>query len=224
VLSVLSGMVVAAVRGLPLQDVLGAFVQGCQAMTIGAIVLALAVTLGTVAKELHTGDYIATTVGTWLPVWAIPAVLTFVTMGVAFSTGSSWGTFAVVFPAVLPAPSDLSTVFASTDATVFENFATPSTFDLMNNGLQFLPTSPGWAVVPLGPPTGCAEVLSYGTGCIEEFASFYEEFATAVALINQQLVDLKPLVSATLPYRDAGRAFALAADRTQSMKVLLDFE
>jgi L-idonate 5-dehydrogenase len=53
---------------------------------------------------------------------------------------------------------------------------------------------------------------------------FHEEYATAVALINQGLVDLKPLVSATLPYRDAGRAFALAADRTQSMKVLLNFD
>jgi len=53
---------------------------------------------------------------------------------------------------------------------------------------------------------------------------FHEEFGVAVSLINQQLVDLKPLVSATLPYRDAGRAFALAADRAQSMKVLLDFE
>lgn len=53
---------------------------------------------------------------------------------------------------------------------------------------------------------------------------FHEEFGVAVALINKGLVDLKPLVSATLPYRDAGRAFALAADRTQSMKVLLSFD
>ena len=53
---------------------------------------------------------------------------------------------------------------------------------------------------------------------------FHEEFGVAVDLINQGLVDLKPLVSATLPYRDAARAFALAADRTQSMKVILDFE
>jgi L-idonate 5-dehydrogenase len=53
---------------------------------------------------------------------------------------------------------------------------------------------------------------------------FHQEFGVAVALINQRLVDLEPLVSATLPYRDAGRAFALAADRTQSMKVMLDFE
>lgn len=53
---------------------------------------------------------------------------------------------------------------------------------------------------------------------------FHEEFGVAVDLINQGLVDLKPLVSATLPYRDAARAFALAADRSQSMKVILDFE
>ena len=53
---------------------------------------------------------------------------------------------------------------------------------------------------------------------------FHEEFGIAVDLINSGLVDLKPLVSATLSYRDAGRAFALAADRSQSMKVLLDFD
>jgi L-idonate 5-dehydrogenase len=53
---------------------------------------------------------------------------------------------------------------------------------------------------------------------------FHEEFATAVELLNKGLVDVKPLISATLPYRDAARAFALAADRSQAMKVLLDFE
>jgi len=53
---------------------------------------------------------------------------------------------------------------------------------------------------------------------------FHAEFATAVQLLNQRLVDLKPLISATLPYRDAGKAFALAADRSQAMKVLLSFD
>lgn len=53
---------------------------------------------------------------------------------------------------------------------------------------------------------------------------FHEEFATAVALLNKGLVDVKPLISATLPYRDAGRAFALAADRSQAMKVVLNFD
>jgi L-idonate 5-dehydrogenase len=53
---------------------------------------------------------------------------------------------------------------------------------------------------------------------------FHEEFETAVALLNQGLVDVKPLISATMPYRDASRAFALAADRSQAMKVLLSFD
>jgi L-idonate 5-dehydrogenase len=53
---------------------------------------------------------------------------------------------------------------------------------------------------------------------------FHEEFAVAVELLNKGLVDVKPLISASVPYRDAGRAFALAADRSRAMKVLLDFE
>ena len=53
---------------------------------------------------------------------------------------------------------------------------------------------------------------------------FHEEFATAVELLNKRLVDVKPLISATLSYRDPARAFALAADRSQAMKVLLNFD
>ena len=53
---------------------------------------------------------------------------------------------------------------------------------------------------------------------------FHEEFEVAVELLNKGLVDVKPLISATVPYRDAARAFALAADRSQAMKVLLDFD
>lgn len=53
---------------------------------------------------------------------------------------------------------------------------------------------------------------------------FHEEFAVAVELLNKGLVDVKPLISATLSYRDPARAFALAADRTQAMKVILSFD
>ena len=52
---------------------------------------------------------------------------------------------------------------------------------------------------------------------------FHEEFAVAVELLNKGLVNVKPLISATVPYRDSARAFALASDRSQAMKVVLDF-
>lgn len=96
----------------------------------------------------------------------------------------------------------------------------------MRSGFDVL--RPRGVLVQLGL-SGSEATLPFNMVVAKEFDlrgafRFHEEFATAVALINGGLVDLKPLVSATLPYRDAGRAFALAADRTQAMKVLLDFE
>ena len=87
---------------------------------------------------------------------------------------------------------------------------------------------PRGVVVQLGL-SGGEMSLPFNTVVAKEFDlrgafRFHEEFGVAVQLINQGLVDLKPLISATLPYRDASRAFALAADRTQAMKVLLSFE
>jgi L-idonate 5-dehydrogenase len=52
---------------------------------------------------------------------------------------------------------------------------------------------------------------------------FHEEFALAVALISGGLVDVMPLLTATIPLADANDAFALAADRSKAMKVQLAF-
>jgi L-idonate 5-dehydrogenase len=52
---------------------------------------------------------------------------------------------------------------------------------------------------------------------------FHEEFAMAVELIGKGLVDVKPLISATLPFTKAREAFDLANDRSRSMKVQLAF-
>jgi L-idonate 5-dehydrogenase len=52
---------------------------------------------------------------------------------------------------------------------------------------------------------------------------FHEEFALAVELIGKGLIDVKPLISATMPFTDATAAFELATDRTRSMKVQLAF-
>ena len=52
---------------------------------------------------------------------------------------------------------------------------------------------------------------------------FHEEFGLAVALIGKGLVNVKPLISATLPFASATEAFELAMDRSRSMKVQLAF-
>lgn len=101
-LAVLSAMGLAVVRGMRLRSVVEAFIDGCSRMTVGAIVLALAVTLGQVAVELNTATWVASAIGDAISPVALPAILTVLCMVTAFATGSSWGTFAVIVPVALP--------------------------------------------------------------------------------------------------------------------------
>lgn len=52
---------------------------------------------------------------------------------------------------------------------------------------------------------------------------FDSEFALAVELLGKGLMDVKPLITASLPVEQAGEAFELAMDRSQSMKTQLSF-
>jgi len=52
---------------------------------------------------------------------------------------------------------------------------------------------------------------------------FYEEFGTAVEMMNKGLIDVSPLISQTMPFRQAQAAFDLAGDRAKAMKVQLAF-
>lgn len=52
---------------------------------------------------------------------------------------------------------------------------------------------------------------------------FHEEFAWAVDFIATRRIDVRPLLSAVMPMADAKKAFDLASDRKQAMKVQLAF-
>ena len=52
---------------------------------------------------------------------------------------------------------------------------------------------------------------------------FHEEFALALEFMGKGLIDVKPLISATVPFTDATAAFELATDRSRSMKVQFAF-
>ncbi len=101
-LSALAAMGVALARGMSLKEVLDGFIRGCQSMTIGAVVLGLAVTLGKVSTELQSAHFVLQAIGDLIPALWLPALLTFLCMGIAFATGTSWGTYAVVFPVAMP--------------------------------------------------------------------------------------------------------------------------
>lgn len=102
VLAVLTGMFVALAKGMDLKTVMDGFVDGCKGVTIGAIILALAVTLKGVAESVGTAEYVVEMVGGAIAPAFLPGLLMGLCMLIAFAAGTSWGTYAVVFPVAMP--------------------------------------------------------------------------------------------------------------------------
>ena len=103
-MAVVVALLVSIVKGMSLADAFEALVSGVKGVTVGAIVLGLAVTLALVSEELGTSGFVIDLVAEpmrALP-FVLPALLTLICMIIAFSIGSSWGTYAVVFPVALP--------------------------------------------------------------------------------------------------------------------------
>ena len=157
-LAVLAGAVIAMAKGMPLKTVIAAIIDGCKGVTIGAIILALAVTLKSVADAVGTADYIIEVTSGFLTPVILPALFLALCMLIAFSTGTSWGTYAVVFPvamplayAISPDPMFLSLSFGAvlggsvfgdqcspiSDTTILSSLATGS--DLMDHVYTQLP-------------------------------------------------------------------------------------
>lgn len=102
VLAVLAGIGIAVSKGMSLRDAMDGFIDGCKGVTIGAVILALAVTLKEVTDTLGTATFVVEQLGSILRPVFLPGILMGLCMLIAFSTGTSWGTFAVVFPVAMP--------------------------------------------------------------------------------------------------------------------------
>ena len=102
VLAVLGGMGVALVKGMNFTTIMDGFIDGCKGVTIGAIILALAVSLEQVTTAVGTAEYVVATVGDVIAPTVLPGLLVVLCLIIAFSTGTSWGTYAVVFPVAMP--------------------------------------------------------------------------------------------------------------------------
>ncbi|MCP4302965.1 MAG: sodium:proton antiporter [Gammaproteobacteria bacterium] len=103
-LAVVSGMILSIVRGMKVSDVFDGLIDGIKGVTVGAIILALAITLAKVSETLGASAFVieySTGFLNTVP-FILPGLLMIICMIVSFSVGSSWGTYAVVFPIALP--------------------------------------------------------------------------------------------------------------------------
>ncbi len=103
----LSGVLVAVLlsvgqRILSVKDTVEAWVSGMRSMLTAMIILVLAWSLGAVTEDLGTASFLANLLEGALPLALIPATVFLVSGAMAFATGTSWATMAVMLPLVIP--------------------------------------------------------------------------------------------------------------------------
>ncbi len=99
-------------RLLSLKDTIDSLVDGFRMMLTAILILTLAWSIAMVTDHMHTADFLS---GLLLDLsfsaYLLPAMTFVLAALVAFSTGSSWGTMAILYPLILPASWLLTTSY-----------------------------------------------------------------------------------------------------------------
>jgi tetracycline resistance efflux pump len=95
-----------------------------------ALLMMLAFAIGKVCRDLGTGIYVAEVSKSWLSPALVPFIVFLVASFIAFSTGTSWGTFAIMIPiglqmATIMDASIYLTVAAALGGGVFGDHSSP---------------------------------------------------------------------------------------------------
>ncbi len=101
-IALLVSILVALCKGMRLGDVVEGIGDGLKGVVFGSVILVLAVTIGAISREIGAGSYMVEMLGDKIPYIALPVALQLLTMIIAFSTGTSWGTYAIAFPLSMP--------------------------------------------------------------------------------------------------------------------------
>jgi len=100
--ALLLSILVALFKGMHLGQVIEGIGDGLKGVVLASVILMLAVTIGGISQEIGAGTYLVQQLGERIPYWALPVALQLMTMIIAFSTGTSWGTYAIAFPLAMP--------------------------------------------------------------------------------------------------------------------------
>lgn len=102
-ISLVFAMIFYKIRGLSkITESMAAFVTGTKSMLFVVILLAFAWGIGAVGGELGTAEYVASLFVGNVPGWIVPLILFVFACAMTFSTGASWGTFAIMIPIAIP--------------------------------------------------------------------------------------------------------------------------
>ena len=105
--AVIAGLAVGAVayraQGImKVKEITDIFMKGVGGLIPLASLMILAFAIGDICDALGTGPFVAQAAKSTLNPGVIPAVVFLVSCFIAFSTGTSWGTFAIMIPIAVP--------------------------------------------------------------------------------------------------------------------------
>lgn len=129
--SIISTMVFYRVQGLMrLREMVDLTLKGISGMMPLALLMMMAFAIGAVCKELSTGDYVAGIAREWLSPGLVPFIVFVVSSFIAFSTGTSWGTFAIMIAIAVPMARTMDadvyiTIAAALGGGVFGDHCSP---------------------------------------------------------------------------------------------------
>jgi tetracycline resistance efflux pump len=131
IVGILFGAVMYRAQGImTLREVTDYTIKGIQGLTPVVIVLALAFGIATTQQALGTGVWLAQVAEANVNPGFVPAILFILACIMAFSTGTSWGTFAIMIPIVVPMASLLGlhlglTLAAALGGGIFGDHCSP---------------------------------------------------------------------------------------------------
>ncbi|MFC1554042.1 Na+/H+ antiporter NhaC family protein [candidate division KSB1 bacterium] len=94
----ISGLLILKSRIMNFNELVQLFFKGVGGLIPIAILMMFAFAIGSICDQLQTGKYIADISSQFITPKIMPALLFIVTGIIAFSTGTSWGTWGIMFP------------------------------------------------------------------------------------------------------------------------------
>ena len=117
--SIIAIILATSQKILNLHETFEAWVSGARSLIITCIILVFAWSLGGITEKVGTADYLVGVVTSALPGWVLPFLVFIISCIVAFATGTSWGTMAIMMPLAIPlanayAPGSMGNIFLGT--------------------------------------------------------------------------------------------------------------
>ena len=117
--SIIVAMLMYSVQGImKMKEMVDLTLKGISELMPLALLMLLAFAISDACNKLGTGDFIAEWSREWLTPELLPALVFVISSFIAFSTGTSWGTFGIMLAISIPMAnantSDLSLVIAAT--------------------------------------------------------------------------------------------------------------